>query len=444
MFFATMHMTAVVCTGNLHEYFALAEFYEQKFLALPEDNPMRENSLYILYYSLGIMRAANITDEIYDFDAYFARMFSCQTKVNLNSLPSSDVPLGPWINLTHSSIKGAPQKYIEAMIRLEKLAAPYYNGMTSGKDDLIKGELLFYQGDIGAAEPFVISAMENAKKREAYQTLHRALFYMMRISVAEGNLKKVEAALSEMEGLLGIQRFYQCYIAHDIAFGWFQYILRRPEMLPEWLKGNFSPYSHASTIENFGNQIKARYCYMTRDYRSLLSYIRELKQRESFLYGRVEMLAMEACVHLHMKGKDKALDTLLDAYNEASPNDILMPFIELGKDMRTLSMAALRKPDCGIPCSWLETVRRKSSSYSKYQSLIISEHRETNGMKSESDLSNREKEIAHDLYQGLSRSEIASRKNLTISTVNNVINSVYKKLNAHSIADVVRIFSEQK
>ncbi|MCL2702767.1 MAG: hypothetical protein FWE91_04055 [Defluviitaleaceae bacterium] len=197
LFLATTHMTAVACTGDFKEYFTLADFYERKFLALPEGDPMRNYTLFGLYYSLGITRAANITDEIYDFDAYFAKMFSCVTQESLKSLPSGDVPLGPWINLTYSALKGAPQKYVEAMIRLEKLTAPYYNGLTSGKDDLIQGELLFYQGDAGAAEPFVVSAMENAKKREAYQTLHRALFYMMRIAFAEGNLKKAKAAIIE-------------------------------------------------------------------------------------------------------------------------------------------------------------------------------------------------------------------------------------------------------
>ena len=444
MFLATMHMTAVASTGNIQEYFALTEFYERKFLALPEDDPMRNNTLSGIYYSLGIMRAANITDENYDFDAYFAKMFSFQTKESFKLMPAADVPLGPWINLTYSAQKGSLQKYIEAMIRLEKLAAPYYDGMTSGKDDLIQGELLFYQGDVQAAEPFIISAMENAKKREAYQTLHRALFYMMRIAVAKGNLKKAEAALSEIEGLLGIKNFYQCFVGYDIAFGWFQYILRQPEVFPEWLKGNFSPYSHASTVENFGNQIKARYCYFTRDYRSLLFYIGELKQRESFLYGRIEMLAMEACVYFHMKDKNKALYTLWEAYEEASPNDILMPFIQLGKDMRTLTMAALREPDFVIPRSWLEIVRRKSSSYSKYQSLLIAENKNATGKDDGKGLSPREKDILNDLYQGLSRSEIADNRRLAIGTVNTIANNIYKKLNAQSIADIIRIVSEQK
>jgi len=444
LFFATMYMTAVACTGDFQTYFELAELYEKKFLAYPEGDPMRNYTLFGLYYSLGITRAANITDENYDFDAYFAKMFSFLDKESIKAIPSSDVPIGPWLNLTHSAGKGGLQKYIDAMIRLEKLTAPYYDGLTMGKDDLIQGELLFYQGDTGAAVPFVISAIENAGKRGSYQTLHRALFYMIRIAFAEGNLKKAETALGEMEKLLGIKEFYQCFISWDISYGWFQCALRQPDAVPEWLWGSFSPYSRASTIENYGNQIKARYHYLTKNYRPLLAYIAELKQRESFLLGRIEMLALEACVHFQMKNKDKALKALFAAYNESAPNDIIMPFVELGKDMRTLTMTALREPDYGIPASWLENIRRKSSSYSKYQSLLISEHTKVNGIEKIDDLSHREKDIAYDLYQGFSRSEIAGRKNLTISTVNNIINSIYKKLNAQGVADVVRIFSEQK
>jgi len=266
----------------------------------------------------------------------------------------------------------------------------------------------------------------------------------MRIAIIQGDRSKTEQALKDLEALLDEEKYTRRFVTYDIALGWYYCALRQTEAAPHWLKGEFTPYSHAYFIENFGNQIKARYHYFTRDYLPLLSYIEGMRKRESILYGRIEMLAMEACVYFQMKDKGKALEVLRVAYEEASPNDILMPFIELGKDMRTLTMAALREPDCGIPNSWLETIRRKSSSYSKYQSLLISEYKKVNGMKSENDLSHREKEVAYDLYQGLSRSEIAGRRNLTISTVNNVINSIYKKLNAQSIADVVRILSEQK
>jgi LuxR family maltose regulon positive regulatory protein len=229
-----------------------------------------------------------------------------------------------------------------------------------------------------------------------------------------------------------------------MATGWYYCVLRQPDMVPDWLKKTFSPYSHAYFIENFGNQIKARYYYLTKNYIPLLKYIEEMKRREAILYGRVEMLAMEACIRYLTKDKSSAFASLREAYETASPNNILMPFTELGKDMRTLSSAALRDPNIGIPTPWLETVKRNSSLYAKHQSSFISEYNKNYKIDNKTTLSPRENEILRDLYRGFSRLEIADKQNLSINTVNLNINKIYKKLNAHSIADAIRISADQK
>jgi len=331
------------------------------------------------------------------------------------------------------------------MIRSEEAGARFTNGITQGTDLLMQGELLFYQGKTQAAEPLVIRAIENAKIRMSYETLHRSLFYLMRIAIAEGNMEKAKAALRDMEELLGEKKYFQRFSSYDIAFGWFQYILRQPDMFPRWLTENFSPYVHASTTENFGNQVKARYCYLTRNYPHLLAYIRELKQRESFLLGRIEMFAIEACVHYQMKNKSLAWKAFREAYETAAPNDILMPFIELGKDMRTLTATALREDDLGmstgIPRSWLESVRNKATSYAKNQSKFITKYNlhNSNGKV----LSAREHDILNDLYHGFSQSEIAGKRSLSINTVKMITKSLYDKLHVHKISDLIRIAAEQ-
>jgi len=167
-----------------------------------------------------------------------------------------------------------------------------------------------------------------------------------------------------------------------------------------------------------------------------------MKQRESILYGRVEMGAMEACVHYQMKNKKLAFAALQKAYETAAPNDILMPFIELGKDMRTLTMAALREHDSGIPGAWLETVRNKATSYAKSHSMFISEYEKNNGGNKV--FSAREHDILSDLYHGLSQSEIASKRNLSINTVKMNMKNIYEKLDVHKISDVIRIAAEQR
>jgi len=227
-----------------------------------------------------------------------------------------------------------------------------------------------------------------------------------------------------------------------------------PDKSPDWLKENFSLYAHASFIENYANQMKARYSYAARNYSQLLSYIHNMKQRESYLFGRIEMLAIEACIHYKMKNTEKAYITLLEAYNTASPNNIITPFIELGKDMRTLTSFALKKANPknkdadmelnSIPKSWLEEINRKSASYAKRLAHFITNYKQANGITDKIVISPREREILTDLSHGLSRTEIAASRNLSINTVKMLINNVYMKLGAENLADTIRIATEKK
>jgi LuxR family maltose regulon positive regulatory protein len=59
-------------------------------------------------------------------------------------------------------------------------------------------------------------------------------------------------------------------------------------------------------------------------------------------------------------------------------------------------------------------------------------------------LSARETDVLNDLYNGLSRSEIAANHNLSINTVKMVLNTIYAKLNANSVADVIRTALDRK
>ncbi|MCL2186570.1 MAG: LuxR C-terminal-related transcriptional regulator, partial [Treponema sp.] len=171
--------------------------------------------------------------------------------------------------------------------------------------------------------------------------------------------------------------------------------------------------------------------------------INDMKQRESYLFGRIEMLAIEACTYYKLKDKEKALLLLEEAYENASPNNIIMPFIELGKDMRTLTSFAMKKQG-KIPKSWLEEINRKSASYSKRLAHVITEYKQAKGISDNIIISPRENEILTDLSHGLSRYEIASSRNLSINTVKMLINNIYMKLGAENLAEAIRIAAERK
>jgi len=441
---AVMHVRTVMCLGLWQEACRLTEFYEVKFLKRNKDDPLRNHTLGGLYYCWGILRQLICTiDDIYDFDVYYAKCDECLSKFPIDPGQLANHPAGPWICLVGVARKGAPQEYIDALYRAERHISNCFNGAMTGAGDLARGELLFYQDDVRGAEPFIVRAIEQARDRRQFEIVHRALFYILRIAVLQGNYTKMEHTLKEIETQLKENEYALRFITYDIILAFYYCTLGFPEKIPDWLKDKFTPYGHVSFIENFGNLAKTHYCNMTKNYPPLLAYLEEHKKRDGVLFGRIEMLALEACIHYQMKDREKAYSALEDAYKTASPNDILMPFIELGKDMRTLTSFAA-KIDGGIPKSWLENVNRKSASYAKRLAHIVAKYKQTKGAADNINISRREREILTDLSHGLSRNEIAAGRDLSINTVKMIINNVYMKLGAENLADAIRIAAEKK
>jgi len=69
---------------------------------------------------------------------------------------------------------------------------------------------------------------------------------------------------------------------------------------------------------------------------------------------------------------------------------------------------------------------------------VIDYFHESKHEKTESHLTNKEKEIVLDLVDGLSYKMIADKQNVTIDTVRTHIKHVYNKLHVHCKADVIR------
>ena len=445
-YLAVMHVRSIINLGRWQEALALMADYEAKYLKLPEDNPLRIHTLGGIYYWWGVLRTLMCTiDDHYDFDVPHAKLDECVSR-----FPAEPVrlqvyyPMGAWVNLAGSARKGSLQEFIDTFSRKVYHMSHCLNDSMNGTDDLARAELLFYQGDIRAAEPLIARSLEQVREHKQFATVHVALFYTLRIAVSQGDYPRMEQALRGMESQLNENVYTSRFITYDIALAWYYCTLGLSDKVPDWLKDKFSPYGHPYFVENYGNRAKAWYCYQKRNYPPLLAYMQEVRQREEILYGRVEMLAMEACVHYRMNEKEKAYSVLSEAYDTASPNEILMPFIEMGRDMRTLTAAAHKETKTKIPVAWLENVNRKASSYAKRQAHVITEYKRVNNMADSIVISPREMEILTDLSHGLSRSEIAASRGLSINNVKMVINNVYDKLGVENLADLIRVALERK
>jgi LuxR family maltose regulon positive regulatory protein len=240
-------------------------------------------------------------------------------------------------------------------------------------------------------------------------------------------------------------RYEARYITFDIVMGWYYSFLGQPQRVADWLKGKFAEESFAVYKANFGNLVKAKFDYFNKRYHELLTYLeREQKRGGAVLFVQVVNKAQESVCHYQLKDKTAALLALREAYDLAASNALTMPFIELGKDMRTLTGTAMRDNTCDIPPQWLEMINRKAATYAKRLTFVISEYKKANNLENEAPLSSREMDILHDLSHGLSRPEIAVNHGLSINTVKMVLNAICTKLDADNVADVLRIALERQ
>jgi LuxR family maltose regulon positive regulatory protein len=433
---------ALLMSLNLHAE-ALEDINKriEKYSALPSSD-FNNRVLCGTYTALGIAQylMAPRTDR-YDFDAPLekaAHYYKLSPYTESGSV--TNVTLSALVSKVGTTRSGAMEEYIDGVTRLIPHMVDVLDGCMSGLDDLAKGELQFYKADLKNSVKFLGQALHKAEEKKQYEVKNRVLFYLLRIAVAQGDFQEIQRLLKDLNTQLEIKEYSTRFITYDIVSSWYYSILNQPNLIAHWiLSGDFGKSSIGIFKEDFGNFVKAKFYYLDKRYDEVLSFIESKPAFGEVLFGKLEIKLLAAVCQYQLKNRDASMAALREAYDLALSNNLLMPFIELGKDMRALTRAAMRDKNCDIPLQWLELVNRKSATYAKQLLLVLSEYKKANDMGNSAQLSEREIEILRDLYNGLSRSEIAANRNLSISTVKMALNTIYAKLGASSLADVIRI-----
>jgi LuxR family maltose regulon positive regulatory protein len=397
---------------------------------------------------VGIFTSAYTGD--YNFTAHFERALDHALLSGYQPKPPASVaPLGSYICRGKSG-KGEQEKYLGALTKSVPCISASMGGATWGADDLGWGELALYQGEFTAATSLIREALRKAREREQYEVENRALFYLLRIMIFKGNTEEIPKILKQFEAQLELPFYLNRFTYYDIVTGWFYIQIGRIDKLAPWLKDDFEE-SDLNSL-NYGLEliVKAKYHYEEKHYPAALAV---LKHRESkygiwaFVMGKIVILVLEAVCYYQLHDKKEAYRTLEEAYNLAQPNGLFLPFAELGKDMRTLTSAALRDKATAIPPEQLENIRNSASAYARKLFAVAEQYNPASSRNIiEGDiavsLSTRELDVLTGLSQGLTREEISEASAISLNTVKSVIRSVYNKLGALNRADAIRLATE--
>jgi LuxR family maltose regulon positive regulatory protein len=320
-------------------------------------------------------------------------------------------------------------------------------GCALGLDDLSRGELAFFRGDLSGAEQMILRALNKARQGEQYEIENRALFYLLRINLAWGKHEAIQGLFKQLEAQLDKVHYLNRFTYHDIAGGWYYSQIGQPDKVVSWLKNDFEESGLNYIAYGLEILVKAKYHFAEKRFPAVLAVLESRQDRNSrwnFVMGRIEKKVLEAVCRYHIRDREGAFAALETAWKIAHPNALYMPFMEMGKDMRALAAAALKDGTSGLPPAWLEKIRRNASNYAKKLFTVAEQCRPAVRSRRDSGvaLSRREREVLTSLSQGLTREEIARLSSLSVNTVKSVIRSIYNKLGALNRADAVRLATQ--
>jgi LuxR family maltose regulon positive regulatory protein len=354
--------------------------------------------------------------------------------------------LSSYVCRVNSREAGEMERYIEGIAAMAAIVPAIMGGCTLGMDDLARGELAFFRGDLSGAEGLSLQALEKARRGAQYEIENRALFYLLRINLARGNLEALEVIFKQLEAQLEEQHYLNRFTYYDIVTGWYYVHIGQTDKLASWLKNDFEESDLNSMVSGLEILVKVKYHFSGKWYPAALAVLGSQETRVSswnFVLGGLERKVLEALCHYQNRDKDSAYAALEQAYNLASPNALYMPFTEMGKDMRALADAALKDKVPGLPRDWLEKTRLGAAAYAKKLFTAAEQYRPASPQKDlfdhEAKLSRREMEILTNLSQGMTQEEIAGLSFLSMNTVKSLTRRIYRKLGAVNKADAVRI-----
>ena len=443
--FPAMRMKINLSLGRFGESAALAEKYIREWEGRPE-SPEKNRALAEIY---GIRAVSEIVmspnSDAYVFDTSFEKQREYYEKCPYEATdPTIKESAGAYALLIGTPRADAPEEYIEALSRAIAHSSEVYRNSLFGLDDLSRGELLFAQREFNGAEQYLRQALDKSRSTGQYSIQNRALICLMQIAFSRGDIGAANDFLKKTEALLDVREYASRYDSYDIARSSYHLALGQPEKIPEWLKVDFSPYTHPAFLANYANRIKANYCFQMRQYSALLAFFANVRESNLLLLGKIQFKTLEALTLHHLKRRDEAVEALTEAYTLAEPNKIIVPFTQFAKDMRMLTSAALKSGNCVIPKTWLEDINRKSSAFARRQTHMISEIKAADDDSAQTVFTTRETNILKALSQGLSRAEIAESQKISVNTVKMVINSIYDKFGVTNLNDALRIAIARK
>jgi LuxR family maltose regulon positive regulatory protein len=420
----------------------------EKFIADLESMRMTKPvvaALTRLYNNLGFAKLLMTTDTgECDFAKYFKKAEEYLNKPCMEgNVPAVvNATVVAYACLLGDNKYGGPEQCIAEIARSIPYAVRTMGGCLYGADDLARSELAYYRGDMPLCERYAIQCYMKATEKGQTYIASRALFLMVRMNLCRGRYDKITETLAQYDELVKKEDVYTEYVQQDIVLGWYFASIGEVGGVAPWIKSDFMSAEKEAYITGIEDVVKMKYYFSEKKYHVLLAFLDRRPMTygiRKFLLGRIGMAVSEAVCQYNLNDRSGAFETMREAYELSAANSFDMLFIEMGNHMRSLVGAMLKLDDPGVPTEWLESIRSKAATYAKRIAHVKSRYRQDIGKDGDIQLTLKEKEVLQDMSQGLSRTEIAMYRGISVNTVKAMLQIIYEKLGADNSMDAMRI-----
>ncbi|MDR0519688.1 MAG: LuxR C-terminal-related transcriptional regulator [Clostridiales Family XIII bacterium] len=414
------------------------------------DAPFAHTLRYSCHNGLGLAKMVScVKTHEYDFDKYCERA--------LEIFKQNPVP--PWLTSTlhNASVRtfafnigvGAkPEEfgqYLRALKNAVHCSSQILNGFSSGYYELAECELAVYRSQMDQARIFAQQAITKAQENNQYGIETTAVYYLFRMALAEGDFQMVDTLLASFKKKTENPAFVNGKLVYESLVSWLYVKIGMYTLAPNWLRIP-SALSEANPMAPAWAHIICTHCLIaSKKYDEALVYIHTVDPHMldgTSMLGELVRFLLSAIARQKTGDEKGALADFERSYSHSMDGELNLPYVEMGRNACSLIKLAMKYGTC-IPTEWLKDIDLRAAAYAKKIAVVSAAYKKQHNIEDNIHLSERETQILRDLYQGLSRQEIAATRYISINTVKTMIQALYQKLNVESSMEAVRIAIER-
>jgi len=336
------------------------------------------------------------------------------------------------------------ENYILASQKTTPLIAQTRYKIYSGYEYLVACEVAFYEFNLTEARINAYKAISLANEFNQFNIVAFAEFYLLLICIHESEVELAKEITTKLESYLNHPHFWNFQLDYDLYISYFYLQLGITELVPLWLKTSLKdstnlPIRELITIANYHNVSKNYHFTL-----ALFAFDYNRLPHERLLFAEIKISLAKAVAKFYTEDLSGATQDFIDAYFHSFQGKFELFFIELGRDFSILAQETKLKYPNILNEEWIFDIEKKASIYSKKLKIFVRGFVDKKYVKPNYSLTNREKEILNDMYQGLSREEIATNRHISVNTVKKILQSIYNKFDVNSNIDAIRIAIENQ